>query len=85
MISKNIDTRYFTFRDTSFGSYLRKSSVMVKAGEAGNVLFLHCRGVVAEDERISVGGVGDDDTLDIGTREFQRLCLFNKDELIEVK
>ncbi len=58
---------------------------MVEATETSDVLLLYCGGVVAENESICVGRVGDHHAFDIWMCKLKGFCLFNKDDFVELK
>lgn len=85
MISEDIDTLDLVLFGTSFVDDLRDSTIMVEPSQASDVLFLHSWGIVAQNEGICVGGIGNYHTFHIGTCIFKGMRLFQEDHLVEME
>lgn len=85
MVSEDIDTFDLIFLCSSFGHNLGDSTVVVKSGEAGDVFLLDIGCVVAQNEGICVGGIGNNYTFDIIACKFESMGLLQKDHLVELE
>lgn len=82
MIAENVYTLNVTQFGSSFGHDLSDSSIVVEPGETGYVLLLDVWSEVAEDVRVGVGRIGDDQALHIRFCFYQCLALLLEDILV---
>lgn len=57
---------------------------MIEPSKTGNVFFLDCGRIMAENEGVGVGRVGNYDTFDIIVGKLQSMRLLQKDHLIQM-
>jgi hypothetical protein len=85
VISEDIDTLDLVFFGTSFVDDLRDSTIMVESGQTGDVLLLHSWSIVAQNEGICVGGIGNYHTFHIWACIFKGMGLFQEDHLVKIE
>ena len=80
VITPDVDALDRVDRDVELGGDLGAGAVLVKAGEGGEVLLGDARGVGLGDEAVGIGGIANDQDLDIfGGELVKGLALGNKD------
>lgn len=85
MITKYVNPFDFSLFCPCFGRNLRNGSVVVQSCEASDVLLFDSWRIMAQNESVGIGRIGNNETLDIRISELKSLGLLNKDNLIEVQ